>query len=60
MNDVINKLSTVVLVLNQIGVNGKLNLLNLGGAIDMIDSTINDLTAAEHTEEVEKETAQEA
>ena len=51
MNDVINKLSTVVLVLNQIGVNGKQNLLNLGGAIDMIESTINDLTAAEHTEE---------
>jgi len=46
--------------LNQIGVNGKQNLLNLGGAIDMIESTINDLTAAEHTEEVEKETAQEA
>ena len=29
MNDVINKLSTVVLVLNQIGVNGKQNILNL-------------------------------
>lgn len=60
MNDVINKLNTVVFVLNQIGVNGKQNLLNLGGAIDMIESAINDLTTAEHKDEDEEEAAEKA
>lgn len=60
MNDVINKLNTVVFVLNQIGVNGKQNLLNLGGAIDMIESAINDLTTAEHKDENKEGATEEA
>lgn len=46
MDENIKKLNTVVLVLNQIGVNGKQNLLNLGGAIDLIENVISDLAGA--------------
>lgn len=53
MTENISKLNTVVFVLNQIGVNGKQNLLNLGGAIDMIESVISDLAKVGKEEQAE-------
>ncbi|MCM1221471.1 MAG: hypothetical protein NC548_44030 [Lachnospiraceae bacterium] len=60
MNENIKKLNTVLFVLNQIGVNGKQNLLNLGGAIDMIEGVINDLAGTDENEAKEEGSAEEA
>lgn len=40
MNKNVNDLTTAVYVLNHIEVSGKQNLLNLGGAIDLIEGVI--------------------
>ncbi len=44
MDKNINSLATAVYVLNQIDIHGKQNLLNLGGAIDMIEGVIHALS----------------
>lgn len=43
MNKNINKLLTVVQVLNNIDTRGKQNLVNLGGAIGLIEDVIADI-----------------
>lgn len=40
MEDNITKLNTVVYILNHIETSGKQNLLNLGGAIDILEGIV--------------------
>ena len=40
MDDKIERLHTALMVLNTIDVRGKQNMLNLGGAIDLIENVI--------------------
>lgn len=55
MNENINKLSTAVYVLNHIETAGKQNLLNLGGAIGIIEEVIESLKETGQTDGDESE-----
>lgn len=44
MRDIIKKINTATMVLSNIDVRGKNNLLNLGGAIDLLDGVAAQLT----------------
>jgi hypothetical protein len=44
MRDIIKKINTATMVLSNIDVRGKNNLLNLGGAIDLLEGVAAQLT----------------
>lgn len=53
MDEIINRLSKAVFVLNHIDTAGKQNLLNLGGAIDLIEDVIKSLCEGSPAQEAE-------
>lgn len=55
MNENISKLSTAAYVLNHIDTAGKQNLLNLGGAIGIIEEVIESLKEIAQAGEAESE-----
>ena len=50
MNEVTKNLNLAINILNHINVCGKQNLLNLGGVIDLLENTINNINNQENKE----------
>ena len=59
MTETINKLNMAIHVLNHIDTCGKQNLLNLGGAIDLLENVVTELGQMQVTEKDAEQVAEE-